>query len=62
MILDNSKNIMMRSGMHCCHPYFHGLGIDGCARASFYIYNTVVEVDVFAEAVSGLSKEFSGKG
>jgi len=62
MILDNSKNIMMRSGMHCCHPYFHGLGIEGCARASFYVYNTVDEVDVFVEAVSDLAREFSAKG
>jgi len=59
MILDNSKNIMMRSGMHCCHPYFHALGCDGCARASVYIYNTEEEARVFAEAVSALANKFS---
>jgi cysteine desulfurase/selenocysteine lyase len=55
MILDNSKNIMMRSGMHCCHPYFHSLGLEGCARASVYIYNTKEEVKLFTDAVRELS-------
>lgn len=61
MILDNSKNIMMRSGMHCCHPYFHARGLDGCARASVYLYNTVDEAKVFTEAVSELAAKFSKK-
>lgn len=61
MIMDNSKNIMMRSGMHCCHTYFHSRSIDGCARASVYIYNTNSEVDVFTEAVRELAEKF-GKG
>ena len=58
MILDNSKNIMMRSGMHCCHAYFHSKGIEGCARASLYLYNTKEEVDTFTNAVAGLSERF----
>ncbi len=61
MILDNSKNIMMRSGMHCCHPYFHARGIDGCARASVYIYNSIEEANVFIEAVAELAQKFSKK-
>ena len=59
MILDNSKNIMMRSGMHCCHAYFHMRGIEGCARVSVYIYNTREEVDVLTEAVKDLTDKFS---
>jgi cysteine desulfurase/selenocysteine lyase len=61
MILDNSKNIMMRSGMHCCHPYFHALGIDGCARVSAYIYNTKEEAKVFTDAVRDLGASLSKK-
>jgi cysteine desulfurase/selenocysteine lyase len=61
MILDNSKNIMIRSGMHCCHSYFHSRGIDGCARASVYLYNTVQEVDEFVGAVRDLADKFSKK-
>jgi len=61
MIMDNSHNIMMRSGMHCCHPYFHAHGMDGCARASVYLYNTKDEAKVFTEALSELSRKFSKK-
>lgn len=61
MILDNSKGIMLRSGMHCCHPYFHARGIDGCVRASAYLYNTVEEAGSFVDAVDALAKGFAGK-
>lgn len=61
MILDNSHNIMMRSGMHCCHPYFHGLGIEGCARVSVYIYNTKEEAKTFTDAVRNLSASVKKK-
>lgn len=61
IILDNSRNIMMRSGMHCCHSYFHARGLDGCARASVYLYNTPEEVDTFTEAVAGLARNASRK-
>ena len=60
MILDNSKNIMMRSGMHCSHSFFHARKLDGCARASVYIYNTNEEVDIFTDAVKDLAGKFSG--
>ncbi|HEX9908056.1 MAG TPA: cysteine desulfurase [Thermoplasmata archaeon] len=59
MILDNSKNIMMRSGMHCCHPFFHARGLDGCARASVYLYNTLEEAKTFVESVEDLADKFA---
>lgn len=58
MILDNSHNIMLRSGMHCCHPFFHARRMDGCVRASAYVYNTPAEADSLADAVSRLASEF----
>lgn len=61
MILDNSRNIMLRSGMHCCHTYFHALGLDGCVRASMYIYNTAEEADAFVSSVKELAERF-GRG
>jgi len=59
MILDEMDKVMIRSGMHCTHPFFTSRGIDGCARASFYIYNTIVECERFVRAVSGLVDTFS---
>lgn len=61
MILDSSRNVMIRSGMHCCHPLFHALGTTGCARASVYVYNTPEEADMFSESVAKLSKGFRGR-
>ncbi len=59
MILDEMAGIMVRSGMHCVHPYFEAKKIDGCARSSFYLYNTEDEMKRFAEAVRYLSQKFA---
>lgn len=59
MILDEMASVMIRSGMHCAHPYFLSRKIDGCARASFYFYNTVEEADRFVKAVEKVASTFS---
>jgi cysteine desulfurase/selenocysteine lyase len=59
MILDEVDKIMVRSGMHCTHPFFISRGIDGCARASFYIYNTISECERFVKAMRVLVDTFS---
>ncbi|MES2654829.1 MAG: cysteine desulfurase [Bacteroidota bacterium] len=55
MLLD-SKGIAVRTGHHCTQPLMNCLGIDGTIRASFSVYNTLEEVDVFLEAVKKLLK------
>jgi len=59
MMLDNADNIMIRSGMHCAHPFFVSRGIDGCARASLYVYNNEDDILRFAAAVKKLAATFS---
>ncbi len=59
MILDQMGGIMIRSGMHCTHPFFLTRRIDGCARASFYVYNTLEECNRFIEAVKKIIHDFS---
>jgi cysteine desulfurase/selenocysteine lyase len=49
-ILDQ-MGIAVRTGHHCTQPLMHCLGIPGTVRASFAIYNTEKEVDVFIEGV-----------
>ena len=49
-ILDQ-MGIAVRTGHHCTQPLMHCLGIPGTVRASFAIYNTEEEVDVFIEGV-----------
>ena len=58
MILDNSRNIMVRAGMHCCHSLFQSRGIEGAVRASMYLYNTVGEVDELVRALEEISENF----
>lgn len=55
-ILDTSDNIMIRSGRHCVHSWYNSQNIEGSARASFYLYNTLDEVRVLNEALNKLKK------
>ena len=55
-ILDHSKNIMVRSGMHCAHSWYNSKQINGSVRASFYLYNTLEEVKIFNEELEKIRK------
>lgn len=54
MMFDQTRNIMLRSGMHCCHSWFNNKKLDGSARASLYLYNTKEEIEVFGETLNKL--------
>jgi cysteine desulfurase/selenocysteine lyase len=49
-ILDQ-YGVAIRGGHHCAMPLMRVLGVNGTCRASFYIYNTVEEIDVLIEAL-----------
>lgn len=51
-------DICVRSGHHCAIPGQKALGIEGSVRASFGLYNTEEEVDIFINAVC----EIAGTG
>ena len=50
-ILDR-QGVAIRAGHHCAQPLMSHLGVSATARASFALYNTADEIDVFAEALS----------
>ncbi len=50
-ILDR-QGVAIRAGHHCAQPLMSHLGVTATARASFALYNTADEVDVFVEALS----------
>jgi len=56
--LDESKNIATRSGMHCAEPIVSSLNPKGLGRASFYLYNTIDEIDLFVDEVTAISHAF----
>lgn len=43
--------VAVRAGMHCAEPLARRLGVSSSTRASFALYNTVEEVDAFADAL-----------
>jgi len=49
-ILDED-GVAIRSGHHCAQPLMERLGVAATSRASFYIYNTKEEVDVFINSL-----------
>lgn len=58
MMLDNMDGIMIRSGMHCAHPFLVSRGIDGSARASMYIYNDDSDIDRFCSVLHKIVDSF----
>lgn len=56
MILSDTHHIMVRSGHHCCHPFFDtlsrkGLPLHSALRASAGPYTTAGDVDAFTRAL-----------
>lgn len=50
MLLDK-LGVAVRTGHHCAQPLMEALGIEGTVRASFALYNTREEVDLFIAAL-----------
>lgn len=57
-VLD-SEGVAIRTGHHCAWPAHRGLEVQATSRASFYLYNTLDEVDALVAAI-GKAKEFFG--
>jgi cysteine desulfurase/selenocysteine lyase len=51
------EGVAVRTGHHCCQPVMDRFGIPGTARASFGVYNTLAEVDHFADALAAAVAE-----
>ena len=58
MILDK-MGIAVRTGHHCTQPIMKHFGIAGTVRASFAVYNTLEEIDIFIEGVKKAKKMLS---
>lgn len=49
-ILDK-KGVAVRAGQHCCGPLMEHMGLNATCRASFAMYNTTDEIDVWIDAL-----------
>jgi cysteine desulfurase / selenocysteine lyase len=56
LLLDESANVMVRSGQHCLHSWFNSRNILGSCRVSFYFYNTKKEIDIFVDTLKKIVK------
>lgn len=52
------ENVCIRAGHHCAMPLHTSLGFVASARASFYLYNSKEDIEVFLQAVNRAEKLF----
>ena len=50
-ILLDKQGVAIRTGHHCCQPLMAHYNIEGTCRASFAVYNTTEEIDLFIKAL-----------
>ena len=50
-VLLDQQGVAVRTGQHCTQPIMDAFCIDGTARASFAMYNTKEEIDLFKAAL-----------
>ena len=55
--LDNS-GIAVRTGHHCAWPLTRKMGVPATTRASFYLYNTLEDVDALVDGIKAAQKYF----
>ncbi|MEN2974221.1 MAG: SufS family cysteine desulfurase [Candidatus Caldarchaeales archaeon] len=46
--------VAVRTGKHCAHLLYERLKIDGAVRASYYIYNTIEDIDLLTSALEDI--------
>lgn len=54
----DAKGIAVRTGHHCTQPLMDRFSIEGTTRASFSVYNTIAEIDIFITALKDIIKKF----
>lgn len=57
----DSRGVAVRAGHHCAQPLMDRLDVVATTRASFYLYNTIAEVDAFLDALRFSHDYFHGK-
>jgi len=57
-ILDQG-GIAVRAGHHCAMPLHEKLGLPASTRASFYLYNTIAEIDALVDGLYKVKKVFA---
>ena len=56
--LDNS-GVAVRTGHHCAWPLTRKMGVPATTRASFYLYNSLADIDALVDGVRDAQKYFA---
>ena len=56
------RGVCVRAGHHCAMPLHEKFGLPATARASFYLYNTLAEVDQLVTALEKARALFTRRG
>lgn len=59
-VLDQ-EGIAVRTGHHCAWPVHRSMKVSATARASFYLYNTLEEIDQLVDGIQKAQAFFNGK-
>ena len=54
----SERGVALRAGHHCAQPLMRKLGSPSSTRASFYLYNTAEEADIFLAILAETIKFF----
>jgi cysteine desulfurase/selenocysteine lyase len=52
----DARGVAIRTGHHCTQPLMERFGLEGTARASFSVYNTIEEIDSMVEGLEKIVK------
>jgi len=58
----DSVGIAIRAGHHCAQPLHRKFGLAATARASFYLYNTIDEIDKLVDGLDRVRAMFARRG
>lgn len=58
----DDRGIAVRTGHHCAWPLMTKFGITGTTRATFYLYNSVEDVDQLVEGIRQTQRFFTARG
>jgi len=58
----DDRGIAVRTGHHCAWPLMKKFGITGTTRASFYLYNSLEDVDRLIEGIAETQRFFTSRG
>ncbi len=59
-VMLDAKGIAIRTGHHCTQPLMDRFNVEGTARASFAVYNTLEEVSSFVDALKSIVSKLRG--